>query len=123
MNGNITREGIAKDLEWFSQVGIGGFTAFDGAGAVPRFIQKPLVYMNDGWKEAFRFAMAEADRRGMEASIAASPGWSQSGGPWVGPEQAMKKYVWTETWIEGGRHFREHCPGRQTRPADSRIPP
>lgn len=114
MNGNVTRDGIAKDLEWFTQVGVGGFTAFDGAGAVPRFVDKPLIYMDDGWKDAFRFAMAEADRRGMEASIAASPGWSQSGGPWVHPEQAMKKYVWTETWVEGGRRFN----GRLPQPAD-----
>lgn len=114
MNGNVTRDGIAKDLEWFTQVGVGGFTAFDGAGAVPRFVEKPLIYMDDAWKEAFRFAMAEADRRGMEASIAASPGWSQSGGPWVKPEQAMKKYVWTETWVEGGRRF----TGRLPQPAD-----
>ena len=38
-------------------------------------------------------------------AIAGSPGWSESGGPWVTPAQAMKKYVWSETRLEGGRPF------------------
>ena len=38
-------------------------------------------------------------------AIAGSPGWSESGGPWVTPAQAMKKYVWSETRVEGGRPF------------------
>jgi hypothetical protein len=32
-------------------------------------------------------------------------GWSETGGPWVKPEDAIKKYVWSETWIQGGRRF------------------
>ena len=31
-----------------------------------------------------------------------SSGWSAAGGPWVRPEDAMKKVVWSETLIEGG---------------------
>ncbi|NJM50724.1 MAG: glycoside hydrolase [Sphingomonadales bacterium] len=34
--------------------------------------------------------------------MAGSPGWSQTGGPWVKPEQAMKRLVWTETLVDGG---------------------
>jgi hypothetical protein len=37
--------------------------------------------------------------------IAGSPGWSQTGGTWVAPADAMKKYVWSETTVEGGRRF------------------
>lgn len=103
MNGNVTEEGIEADLQWFARIGVGGFTAFDGAMAVPRFVDRPLTYMSPGWKQAFRHAMRTADRLGLEASIAASPGWSQTGGPWVKPEQAMKKMVWSETAIVGGR--------------------
>jgi hypothetical protein len=35
-------------------------------------------------------------------AIAGSPGWSESGGPWVKPEDEMKKFVWTETRVKGG---------------------
>src|SRR5262249_30169983 len=35
-------------------------------------------------------------------TIAGSPGWSESGGPWVKPSQGMKKLVWSETGVQGG---------------------
>ena len=38
----------------------------------------------------------------MEIAIAGSPGWSESGGPWVKPQDGMKKIVWTETRVFGG---------------------
>ena len=38
-------------------------------------------------------------------AIAGSPGWSVTGGPWVEPKDAMKKYVWTETRVAGGQTF------------------
>ncbi len=115
MNANVTRSGIEKDLDWFKRVGIGGFMNFDGGGiggGAPRVVEHPLIYMTPEWKDAFRFAMEKADRLGLETAVAASPGWSETGGPWVKPEDAMKKYVWTETWIQGGRRF----PGRLARP-------
>ncbi len=105
MNANVTKTGIDKDLDWFKRVGVGGFMNFDGAGGVPRVVEHPLIYMTPEWKDAFRFAMEKADKLGLETAVAASPGWSESGGPWVRPEDAMKKYVWSETWIQGGRRF------------------
>ncbi len=47
---------------------------------------------------------------GLEMAIAGSPGWSESGGPWVTPAQAMKKYVWSETRVEGGKPFTGTLP-------------
>src|ERR1700682_3908807 len=41
----------------------------------------------------------------MEMAIASSPGWSETGGPWVPASQGMKKYVWSETVVEGGKPF------------------
>ncbi len=32
--------------------------------------------------------------------VAGSPGWSESGGPWVRPAEGMKKYVCTKTMVE-----------------------
>ncbi len=103
MNGNITKEGITRDLEWMARVGIGGFQNFDAALSRDQVVDKRLVYMTPEWKDAFRHATELADRLGLEQAIAGSPGWSESGGPWVRPEQAMKKLVWTETVVEGGR--------------------
>jgi len=105
MNGNITKEGIRADLEWMHRVGIGGFQNFDAALMTPQIVEKRLVYMTPEWKDAFRFTTELADSLDLEMAIAGSPGWSESGGPWVTPEQAMKKFVWSETRIEGGKPF------------------
>jgi hypothetical protein len=110
MNGNITKEGIRADLEWMDRVGIGGFQNFDAALMTPQIVEKRLVYMTPEWKDAFRFTTELADSLGLEMAIAGSPGWSESGGPWVTPAQAMKKFVWSETRIEGGKPFKGILP-------------
>ncbi len=105
MNGNISKDGIAKDLAWMAEIGLGGFQNFDANLATPQVVDKRLVYMAPDWQEAFRFAVREADRYGLEMAIAASPGWSETGGPWVTPQDGMKKLVWGETLLKGGKRF------------------
>ena len=114
MNGNITKEGIQKDLEWMERVGIGGFQNFDANLFTPVVVPKKLVFMTPEWKDAFKFMTQTADQKGLEMAIAGSPGWSVTGGPWVEPKDAMKKYVWTETRIEGGKAF----SGKLAQPSD-----
>ena len=104
MNGNITQDGIRKDLEWMHSVGIGGFQNFDAGLRIPQIVKERLIFMTPEWKDAFRLATKLADSLNLEMAIAGSPGWSESGGPWVKPEEAMKKYVWSEIRIEGGNH-------------------
>lgn len=105
MNGNVTLDGIAKDLAWMKSVGIGGVQAFDASLNTPQVVDQRLVYMTPGWKDAFRFAAEEAERLGLELAVASSPGWSHSGGPWVQPSDAMKKLVWSETMVSGAQRF------------------
>ena len=101
MNGNITKEGIQKDLDWMEKTGIGGFQNFDAALFTPVIVPKKLVFMTPEWKEAFKFTTNLAHQKGLEMAIAGSPGWSVTGGPWVEPKDAMKKYVWSEVLLEG----------------------
>ncbi|HEY4990102.1 MAG TPA: glycosyl hydrolase, partial [Opitutaceae bacterium] len=105
MNGNITKEGIRLDLEWMHRIDIGGFHNFDASLGTPQVVEKRLAYMTPDWKDAFKYATALADQMGMEEAIASSPGWSETGGPWVPPSQGMKKYVWSETFVQGGKTF------------------
>src|SRR5260370_2790233 len=105
MNGNITKEGIKLDLEWMHRVGLGGFQNFDAALSTLKLVDQRLVYMTPEWKDAFKYATTLADQLGLEEAIAGSPGWSESGGPWVKPNQGMKKIVWSETRVEGGKPF------------------
>jgi hypothetical protein len=45
MNGNVTKDGIAKDLAWMKRVGIGGLQNFDVNLQTPQVVEKRLVYM------------------------------------------------------------------------------
>lgn len=106
MNGNVTKDGISKDLDWMARMGIGGVQNFDASLQTPQIVPERLVYMTDGWKDAFRHAVRTADAKGLEFAIAASPGWSETGGPWVKPQDAMKKLVWSETLLAGGQRVK-----------------
>ena len=105
MNGNISKEGIKLDLEWMHRTGLGGFQNFDAALQTPLVVPHRLIYMTPEWKDAFKYATTLADQLGLEEAIAGSPGWSESGGPWVPAAEGMKKYVWSETNVEGGKPF------------------
>jgi hypothetical protein len=105
MNGNITKDGIRKDMEWMKRVGIGGLQNFDANLITPQIVDKRLVYMTPDWKDAFRYAAGLADSLNLEFAIASSPGWSETGGPWVQPKDGLKKLVWSETPVSGGKHF------------------
>jgi hypothetical protein len=102
-NGHVTTEGITKDLEWMQRVGIGGFQLADVAAGGGQTIDKPLPFGSPEWLAAVKHAASEAKRLGLEMTIFSSSGWSLTGGPWVKPEQAMKKLVWSETTVEGGK--------------------
>ena len=105
MNGNTSKEGIRKDLEWMQRAGIAGFHQFDAGGAmlgsVPSLVEPTTPYLSDAWKENFAYAIKTADEMGMEVGIASAPGWSSTGGPWVKPEDGMKKLTWSTMEVVG----------------------
>ena len=104
LNGNTSKDGIRKDLEWMNRIGIVGFHQFDAGGSMMQGLP-PIVpqtpYLSDAWKENFAFAIHLADSLGMEAGIASAPGWSSTGGPWVEPADAMKKLTWRTQEVNG----------------------
>ena len=105
MNGNVTKEGIKLDLEWMHHVGLRGFQNIDVAFLTPKVVDDRLIYMTPAWKDAFKYATSLAGQLGLEVGIGSSPGWSETGGPWVPASEAMKKYVWSEIRVEGGKPF------------------
>ncbi len=110
MNGNVTRTGITKDLEWMKRVGIGGMQMFEASLGTPRVVEQPVVYLTPEWREAVKHTAQEASRLGLEFTLSAAGGWSQSGGPMVTPAEAMKKIVWSETPVVGGKPFAGMLP-------------
>ncbi|MGA8939103.1 MAG: glycosyl hydrolase [Acidobacteriaceae bacterium] len=110
MNGNITQEGADFDLAWMKRVGVGGIDIISGSLPEPSVVKSPVLFMDDQWKDIFRREVASARAYGMEVSIDGAPGWSETGGPWVTSEHAMKKYVWSETQVIGGKPYRGILP-------------
>lgn len=110
MSGNVTAEGAKLDLEWMQRIGIGGVHAFSGDLWEPKVVATPLPFMSDGWRAAYRQSVEQARAAGMDVVIAGSPGWSETGGPWVMPEQGMKKYTWAEMQVSGGKRTRIVLP-------------
>ena len=102
MDGNVTMDGIVKDIEWMDRIGIGGFHQFDagGIGWSP-IVDEPMPYNSPQWGVAMRYAMELAAAKGMETAVASAPGWSSTGGPWVKPADAMKKLTWRTLDVEG----------------------
>jgi len=120
LNGNITQDGIRKDLQWMQRSGIGGVHNFDAGLMTPQIVEERLEYMTPQWKNAFSFAVALADSMGMEYTIPSAPGWSATGGPWVELKDGMKKLTWREVQVEGQRSKVE---GQRSKVQKIQLPP
>jgi hypothetical protein len=103
--GNITKEGITKDLEWMKRIGIAGMQLADVSFGAGQTVENKIEFASPEWLDAVHYAASQADRLGLEMAIFSSAGWSLTGGPWVKPEQAMKKLVWSQTIVEGPQSF------------------
>ncbi len=103
MSGNVTSEGAQLDLAWMKRIGVGGVHAFSGGLLEPTVVGAPAPFMSPAWRRAYGRAVQTAHAAGMNFAVAGSPGWSETGGPWVKPQDAMKKYVWSEMEVDGGK--------------------
>jgi len=103
MDGNADATGAVADLEWLHRVGVRGVHLFDGGMGMPSVVGAPRHPGMPEWDDAIEAAVTTAERLDMEIAIATSAGWSASGGPWVEPVDAMKKIVWSEVVVDGGR--------------------
>ena len=73
------------------------------AGTMPgRPASYGVKYMTPEWNDCLRLAVGLADSLGMDIVLPSAPGWSNTGGPWVAPDDAMKRIEWRDTVINGG---------------------
>ncbi len=103
LNSNLTKEGITADLEAMKRVGIGGVLIMEVDQGAP--VGK-VAFNSPEWRELFKFMLAESKRLGIEVNMNDDAGWNGSGGPWITPDKAMKKVVWTEFEVKGPGTFR-----------------
>ena len=105
LSDNISQQGVQKDIEAMAKVGIG--RAFIGNIGLNR---EETAYGNvrlftDEWWKITEQAIKTATRQGIDIGLFNSPGWSQSGGPWVKPTETMR-YLYSEQWrVKGGQQL------------------
>ena len=99
MSGNMTREGITKDLEAIQRVGIGGIVLFHVTQGISH---GPIKFNSPEHLDLIDHVAAECERLGLKFTFHNADGWSSTGGPWVAPDQSMKRLVWSEQLVEGG---------------------
>ncbi|MEQ8239326.1 MAG: glycosyl hydrolase [Cyclobacteriaceae bacterium] len=102
---NISKEGIVKDLHAMRDAGINrAFIGNIGLAGVPYGEVKML---SDEWWECIHTALKTATELDIEIGIFNSPGWSQSGGPWVKAENSMRYLTSSKTMVTGPSSFSE----------------
>jgi hypothetical protein len=95
---NISKTGITHDLEAMRAVGIG--EAYIGI-IQDKAPTGPVPILSDPFWEAMTHAVEEGGRIGVGVSMFNSPGWSQSGGPWIPPDKAMRYIASSEIAVRG----------------------
>jgi len=98
---NISKEGVIKDLQAMKKAGIN--RAFIGnVGLSPEEAPYGKVKIfSDEWWNILHAALKTASDLNIEIGIFNSPGWSQSGGPWIPPDKTMRYLSVVETDVKG----------------------
>ena len=105
LNSMATKESITRDLEQMKEKGYGGASIVDAGSsnyAVAAQTKAGPVFMSPAWMELYKHAVKEAQRLGIELSVNTQSGWNP-GGPAITPELALKKIVFAETKVQGGK--------------------
>ena len=111
VSGNVTSEGITADLQAMKQIGLGGAQIFTVDQSE---VKGPVVFLSPEWRKLVHQAFTEASDLHLEMSMEGCDGWSESGGHWVTPEQAMQKVVWSESNVSGGQKVSLALPQPET---------
>ncbi len=100
---NISGDGVIKDLESMKKVGIN--RAFIGNIGLNDLPSGRVKIFTDEWWDIIHTALKKATELNIDIGIFNSPGWSQSGGPWIKPEQSMRYLNSSETHVTGPRQL------------------
>ncbi|MDR2137944.1 MAG: glycoside hydrolase family 2 [Tannerella sp.] len=85
---NISKEAVVRDLEAMKAAGI--TRAFIGNIGLDDVPYGHIGILTPEWWEVMHAALKKASELDIEIGIFNSPGWSQSGGPWVKPQESMR---------------------------------
>ena len=107
--GSVGKPGIVRDIEEISAAGVSGIHLLhcerkvdaEWAGVCPQQIR----CMDENWMKMVEFLGQECNRKNVKLTFQNCPGWSQSGGPWVPIEHAMRDIAYASAVVKGGERF------------------
>lgn len=105
---NISKEGVVRDLQAMKRAGIN--RACIGNIGDNSIKHGNVKIFTDEWWDILHTTLKTAGDLGIEIGVFNSPGWSQSGGPWVKPEQSMRYLASAQMVIDGGKTFHGKIP-------------
>lgn len=97
MNGNVSREGIRRDLEEMADKGYGAASIF----SLNASVKGSVDYGSKEWLDLWSYSVETAAKAGMDIGMNNCDGWSEAGGPWITPEYSMKVTTWSLTRATG----------------------
>ena len=96
---NISKEGVIKDLHSMKAAGIN--RAFIGNIGLSDIPYGKVKMLSEPWWDILHAAMKTATELNIEIGVFNSPGWSQSGGPWINSGEAMRYLTSSELRVKG----------------------
>ena len=109
IDGNISEKGVVKDLQAMKKVGINrvqiGMIG-EGQGTPTG----PVKMFTGKWWKIMHTMFKTATELDIEVGLFNCPGWSQSGGPWVKPEQSMRYLGAVNDTVQGPVKYHAALP-------------
>ena len=109
IDGNISEKGVVKDLQAMKKVGINrvqiGMIG-EGQGTPTG----PVKMFTNKWWKILHTMFKTATELNIEVGLFNCPGWSQSGGPWVKPEQSMRYLAAVNDTVQGPINYQSALP-------------
>lgn len=119
LSGNVSKTGVVKDLEAMKKVGINrAFIGDIGLNDVP---YGKVKFLSDEWWDILHSALKTATRLNIKIGLFNGPGWSQSGGPWVKPSQAMRYLTSSQLMVKGPLLFNKQLVKPQPNFQDVKV--
>jgi len=102
LNGDVTLDGLTRDLEEAKDKGLGGLEMWDTEAMrnPGGFVPAGPPFMGPESVTAMHHSMKEAKRLGLDLGLITSSGWN-AGGPWVPPAMASKNLFYSSVVVSG----------------------
>ncbi len=111
LNGDVSLEGLTRDLEEAKDKGLGGLQMWDTEAMrnPDGFVPAGPPFLGEESVKAIHHSMMEAERLDLDLGLICASGWN-SGGSWVTPEMASKNLFHSGIVVSGPGQVKRKLP-------------